>query len=469
MTRHFFRFFVAFFCPLNRVELNIKRIRKPKHRMRLIVDERFESLKVVQITKDSLGAIETHTQRAANREMFAPIYEICSYIRSMCFVKPADLQNQYWVKCDVNTTDELEKFFFNKRSTPDNIRDIYIALAVLCSTGGFVNYSDRAEFLNITVGVYVNIFDKIFDPVVLDGTAKINSLYKNERFNMIELPAIKTYKNTTINICKQLNGSQYEIDNHTSILSVVLEYIEKYKPQDEDALIITQKKFEDELLEMGLPPRTVIDHFGNITGTNKYANFKHLYIAGVPFLPDNAYKIVYHTYSGDIDINKEQGSVVINGSRKLVDDDYSETAASMVAAELVQAINRVRCRKWENGDTLKTCIFMLSKDADVISLIESCMDGVQITYDSEFYKMLPEDIQYKKPIHAIDAVLSVLNDHKNLFASNKVPKKKIFESHKVTKDLSDMTKSTMWKHPAIKQLVSDEKIKLHTRYVEFLV
>ena len=167
-------------------------------------------------------------------------------------------------------------------------------------------------------------------------------------------------------------------------------------------------------------------------------------------------------------MNKEQRSVVINGARKLMDSDYRETADSIIAAELIQAINRVRCRKWEKGDTLHTHIFMLNKDLDVLNLIETSMGGVKITYDKEFYEMLPDEVREKKPVRALDAVLSILSDHKNLFDSNKVSKKKIFESHGVTINLSDVTKAGIWKKPAILQLVSDGKIKLTRKHIEFL-
>ncbi|MCL1883801.1 MAG: hypothetical protein FWF81_08640 [Defluviitaleaceae bacterium] len=412
--------------------------------------------------------IETHAQHTANHEMFAPIFKICAFIRSKCFVKPADMQHSYWAKCDVKLTRELEKFFYDKQSTPEEIRDIYIALSVFCSNGGFVNYSDNAEFLNITVGVHIDIFDKTLTPIILDGTAKINCLYDNERFNIVELPSIKTYKNTTIFVCKQLNGSRHEISQSATILDTVLEFIEKYKPSNAKALIITLKMFEDELLEIGLPQNTYVDHFGNITGTNKYADFQYLFIAGTPNLPENAYKIAYHTYSGDTDMTKDQRSIVDKGSRYLMDADYRATAASMKAAEIIQAINRVRCRKWENGDTLKTHVFMFSKDFDVINLIEACMDGVKVKYDKYFYKMLPLEITKSKPIYALDAVLMVLSDHKRLFDSNKVKKKVIFEQHEVTKNMSDRTKSGIWKKPAILQLVSDGKIRLAGKYIEFL-
>jgi hypothetical protein len=420
------------------------------------------------ITKDSLDDIETHVQRAANRELFAPIFQICTYIRGNCFVKPADLQNQYWDKCDVTMTETMEEFFYDKSSTSERILDIYTALKTFCTNGGFVNYSDESEFLNITVGKYIDIFDKIFNSIILDGTAKISSIYKSQRFNIVDVPAIKTYKNTNVTVCKQLNGSRYELNNHSEIFEAVVALIWSQKPTDEDALIITMKEYKEKLLAIGLPPRTSIDHFGNITGTNKYVDFKFLYIVGVPYFSDNTYKIAYHTYSGDTDMNKEQRSVVVNGTRKLMDSDYKETAASMMATEIIQAINRVRCRKWEKGDTLHTHIFMLNKDMDVMNLVESCMSGVKITYDKELYERLPDDIRQKKPVYALDAVLSILSEHKEHFSSNKVLKKEIFEVSDVTKNMSDRTKSGIWKKPAILQLESDRKIKLAGKYIEFL-
>ena len=437
------------------------------NRTRLIVDEHPTMLNLTQITNDSLCHIESFVQSTSNHELFSPIFEICAYIRGKCFVKPADLNNQYWTKCDAKITDRLDKYFYSRGTTDETLK-IYTALKVFCINGGFVSYSDDSKFLNITVGKYIDIFDKSFNSIILDGTAKISSLYKNKKFKLIELPSIKKYSNTTINICKQLNGSNYEIKNNIEIIDATLEYIKTHKPPNEDGLIITLKAFEEDFIQIGLPPRTEIDHFGNITGTNKYMKYKYLYIVGVPYLPDNTYKIAYHTYTEDFDMNKEQRSVVINGSRKLKDQDYREMSSSMIAAELIQAINRVRCRIWENGDTPETYIFMLSKDSGVIDLIQKCMEGIKIAYNVEFYDGLPEMTKNKKPIFAIDIVLSIISKYRERLSICKLGKKDIFNKHEHTRNLTDKAKSNVWKHPAIQQLESDGKIKVHTRYIEFL-
>jgi len=49
-----------------------------------------------------------------------------------------------------------------------------------------------------------------------------------------------------------------------------------------------------------------------------------------------------------------------------------------------------------------------------------------------------------------------------------VSKKKIFESHKATKKLTDATRASIWKNPAVLQLVSDCKIRVDGKFVEFL-
>lgn len=447
---------------------NLSMANKVLFRTRLIVDEHPSTLKLTRITDDSMVAIEKYAQGMSNREMFEPIFDICAYIRSKCFVKPADLKTQYWHRCSLNITDKLDKHFYDMRTTTDEILETYTALKMFCIIGGFINFSDDSQFLNIVVGRHIDIFDEIFNTIILDGTAKINSLYQHKRFTLIELPTIKTYKNTTINICKQLSGSRNELKNHKCIISDALAYIDANKPPNEKGLIITMKAFESEFVVKGLPPNTRIDHFGNITGTNKYLDCKHLYIIGVPFWPDNAYKIAYHTYSEDINMNKNHGTLTVCGVRKMADEDYRRTSASMIAAELVQAINRIKCRRWVDGDTPETSIFMLNRDQEVIDLIKECMPGVKITYDFDFYETLTGEIRMKKPAMSIDVVLSTLSKHKLLFPSAKVMKREIFEAHELTEKLSGKTKSVLWQHPAIQQLVNDKKIRLSNRHVEFL-
>jgi len=439
----------------------------PRNRNRLIVDEHPAMLKITRITKESLDIIESFAQDTSNSEMFEPIFQICAYIRSKCFVKPADLKNQYWDKCNVQITERLDEYFYDKRIA-DEFMNIYTALKIFCVNGGFVNFSSDSEFLNVTVGKHIDIFEENFNSIILDGTAKINSLYRHERFNIIDIPKIKTYSNTTINICKQLSGSRNELENHNDIIDAAIEYIRKTKPADEDGLTITLKSFEQDFIDKGVPPKVKVDHFGNITGTNKYMDIKYLYIIGVPYLTDNSYKIAYHTFSEDLDMKKDQGSVTVNGVRKLVDKDYNEVAASMIATELVQAINRVRCRQWKDGDTPDTSIFMLSRNEEIIDLIRECMDSVQTNYDFEFYERLSDSTQQKKHANAIDVVLSTISKRKILFSNDKVKKMDIFNSHELTQNLSDVTRAAIWKHPAIQQLEFDGKIKLYAHYIEFL-
>jgi len=209
--------------------------------------------------------------------------------------------------------------------------------------------------------------------------------------------------------------------------------------------------------------------FGNITGTNKYADCKYLYIAGVQSWPDNAYKIAYHTYSDDLNMAKPQESITSNGVRRMADDDYRETRASMIASELIQAMNRVRCRQWANGDTLETEIFMLARDGDIIDLIVKSMPGAKVDDGFDFYEKLTAEIKERKPVRAIDAVLIILKYHEMLFPGmKKVKKKDIFDKYDFTDTLAKRTRTKIWGHPAIRQLVSDEEIKLHNHYVEFL-
>ena len=444
---------------------------KVRNRTRLIVDEQPAELKMMKITEDSLNTIERHAQLTANYAMFEPIFEICKYIRSRCFTKPADLQTQYWHKCELKIPDNLDKYYYETRDATDEILNIYTAIKVFCVNGGFVNFSENEEFKNITIGKHIDFFDDIFDAVILDGSAKINTVYKHERFNIINLPPIKTYDNVSIHICNQLSGSKRELKIYKDdIIETLINHILETKPSDDNALIITMKEFEQKFLNIGLPPNTMINHFGNITGSNKYADCKYLYIVGIQSWPDNAYKIAYHIYSGDLDMNKSQESITSNGVRKMTDNDYRETRTSLIATELIQAINRVRCRRWVDGDTLKTDIFMLAKDEEIINLIEESMPGVKITDGFDFYEKLSKETKKDKPMKGIDAVLMVLKYHEMLFPNvKKVKKKDVFNKHEITENIKSKAQAAIWKHPSLKQLISDRKIKLHNHYVEFLV
>jgi len=440
---------------------------KSNTRTRLIIDEQPNPAALYQITPKTLMDIENFVQVEGSKSLFNPISNICEYIRRSCFLRPSTGEHQYWDICDCPISKELNEYFESKRKR-DDIYDIFVALKLFCLNGGIVSYNDNERYKSVTVGKYIDIFDNFFDTIILDGTARINSIYDNDNFNIINIPKIKTYSNTKLHICKQLSGSRSELLSNKEIVTAALNYACKIVPKNEKCLIVTLKSVKEEFENIGCSNNIIIDHFGNITGTNKYRDYKYLFMIGIPFLPDSAYKLIYHIYHSNNDKTKPQGVTVSNGVRKLSDPDYNKTQKSILAVEIVQAINRGVCRNWNNGDTFEAFIFMLNKDEEVISLIQECMTDIEIVYNDEFYTMLPEIVKEKKPILAVDAVLSTINNHKKFFPGGKASKKEIFTASPFTEECSKGTITAVWKHPAVKDLEQSGKIKIHTKFIEFL-
>lgn len=434
-------------------------------RLRLIIDEQPCLLTTYKITNESLWKIEQYVQTLANKVLYQELSNVTNYIRGNCFVKRIDLETVYWDKCNFQLSSTLDDAIYVSRN--ENIKDIYAALQVFCNEGGFINYSDREEYRNLTIAKYIDIFDPVFNTVVLDGTSRINFIYKNDFFKIVDMPCIKTYKNTNLSICRQLTGSRKELSTNTAIIEASLKYIMAKVPKDEPCLLITHMDIEQDFLELGLPENIHINHYGAITGTNRYINYKWGYYIGVPYYHNNIYKLAYHLCHKNSDYGRNQHTVTRAGVYEFVDPDYNNTRNSMIAVELVQAINRIRCRKWNDGDTLETFAFLLNKDDNVIDLVKQAMVGVNIVDDTEFYTTLPESVREVKKELSIDILIRKLNAHKK-HAPCTITKKAIFETDERLSSLKDKRKSELWKHPAVKQFEDDKIIKMNTKTIDFL-
>jgi len=448
----------------DKITISMDNANKYLTRTRLIVDEQPSLMDTYQITNKKINDIEAYIQKLGNRNLMEEILKICGNIKNTCFLKRADLETQYWYRCDFKFSEKFEDVMLTCRT--DTIKETYSALKIFCEEGGFVSYGDDESHKHITVARYVDIFDPLFNAIILDGTGRINAVYKNEYFNVVDIPQIKTYSNTSIYICRQLNGSRSEISSNKEILKTALNYAVDKTPNGELCLIITHKEFEEYFKNIEVPDNIKVNHFGNITGTNEYRNFKYGFYIGTPFMYDNAYKLAFHIYNKDKNYNRTHKVVTIKGVRKMVDKDYNDTKAAILAVELIQAINRLRCRNWDNGDTLETFSLILNKDNDVIDLVKQGMPNVNIIDDEDFYQTLPQSIRDKKPEDSTDILLRLIHKSKN--TKEKISKGKLLDMDEKLAKLGHSRRAELWNSPSIQQLIEDKIINISGRMIEFL-
>jgi len=218
---------------------------------------------------------------------------------------------------------------------------------------------------------------------ILDATANVNKVYDHfPHTEIIKLPIVKTYENVTLTCLKLDDRSKLGKDsfkdkikelhhNNISNLTAVPLFSNK------EYVVFTHKTLKDQLQQ------EKIDNFGNLTGVNTYKDVEVIIIYGIHYLP----QYVYYDYKFQ---SSNQDVSVFNG--EVTDLQYSN-----ITANIIQMINRGRCRKIVNGKAPEMQVTLLlpsNKNLNkiIIESIRKEMTGINIAVEDSDLKMTYEDV-----------------------------------------------------------------------------
>lgn len=212
--------------------------------------------------------------------------------------------------------------------------------------------------------------------VILDATASTNHLYR--LFSDVEIYTTNTsarnYTNVTLHIARGLKTGKSSMvndsnDNTKSKKSAKdlmdnLANIEALSASSK-LLIVTHKGLEALILDYELCCHYEVAHFGNLTGKNDWKDYDHIVIFGLMHKPEtyiyNRHALAIDPHSA-IDCNLTED---INNRKKI---EYSD-----LASEVIQAINRVRCRNTidEFGNCNTTNVYLTLPSGELGEIIEA--------------------------------------------------------------------------------------------------
>lgn len=371
-------------------------------RKRLIIDEEMSNVQIQNITLDTITLVENSILNMGNKYLFNAFNKFITQIKEE-FLKPYDIKRNSaeFIKLNVYTPDKLDKYIFNYGDKAT--QEAYFALLDLVRHGGYVQYSDDINKKCITTYSYININNPMFYTVQLDATAKINCLYDiNDDFILVDLPDFKTYQNTYIHIFDKITGSKSTIQKglNEGLLESCIRDIKSKANKDDKILIIINNKeylnlFKEKFFEVetfkpesyhGCPNEkyTIIDftYYGAFTGKNTWVDYNKLFLIGIPIYGETTYPILYKVNSKTEDFLKLDTTLIpLDGARRYLQKEFEEVRVSIIAKELIQGINRIRCRLYDKGDTPEAHIYMINKDKEIDKLIKKAMPDVNILYD----------------------------------------------------------------------------------------
>jgi hypothetical protein len=447
-------------------------------RERLIIDESINKISLLPISTDTLTMLDNFFQEQKNTADFELWQGVCNKIRAMFVmpILPEKINKTIPVKLDESIPKRLIEVINTKCSTLSNekTKKAFKAVINLAVDGGMLKTASNPAYRKIQTACYINIFNPLFTSVVLDGTARINKTYQNEKyFEVIDIPKTKKYEKVTIHIEPKTSGSRSAIDKDDTLITRTIEYIND-NLINRNILLICHKDFIDRFNCFSENENVSVAHWGSFNGSNKFNNKNCIVYCGAPYVDESYYIYLYHIFSGDKDYNKNQtcrpGGKTDPVMRFHDEALYEEMRQSYLAVEFVQSINRGICRNYSN--TIPMHVFLPYRDRETLDIIKDELTGIKIKQD---YKLLtdihtaPRE-EPKKDLE--DVVVEVLLNRNKYFGNESIINKSaIFDVDDIKgkfKCSAKKTQSDIWKSSQILELQNIGILSLGHRHINFL-
>ena len=251
--------------------------------------------------------------------------------------------------------------------------------------------------------------------VILNATANPNSIGL-PNIQTVTLPSVKTYEQVRLfkvktsetylgkGVFDKLNGLSEEdsIDYMPNVLCDFAEFDYDYEDNgNKESALFTHKQIESRLAT-GVNNVT-LDHFGNLTGVNKYKNCNNIIIYGIHNKPKFIYIDALMQMMGS-------DALLPENKDKLVEIEYDD-----IAADIVQAINRGRCRGIVNGKAPKMDVQLVLPNnkkltKQLLSFITKSMPGIQVLDSPYTLDLTPQAKPVGRDIEFIDALNNSKDD-----------------------------------------------------------
>ncbi|MED4400059.1 hypothetical protein ABET41_10865 [Metabacillus fastidiosus] len=272
--------------------------------------------------------------------------------------------------------------------------DLLRRMEFLIREGGRVSVNQQRERK-----VYINSVNKYnfnrFNTVILDGTAIIDMEYNALTDSVIlDVPRIKSYEKLTFYIDDTQSLSKSKLKENPILIEQVATNVRIFAETDKVLLLCyksNEEQFLDLLKEEVRRGQVLINHYGNVKGSNNYAECTALVMAGIPHKGDPYYISKHEAIYGKIPNIRTN---TINQVRRFQDPNLEIIKLNDQLVDAVQDILRVRIRNKDNTVAVK--VFIPTKDSVFDNLLMKYFEGavkqewlINETYP-EWYETLKE-------------------------------------------------------------------------------
>lgn len=224
---------------------------------------------------------------------------------------------------------------------------------------------------------------------VLDATAKINPVYDYLEEENVGIPAlpkgIRSYRNVTLHVCFNHPAGKEAISKQDyPHFDLLMNYLSERIERDKQVFFCVHKDTEERLKGRysKLFPEHDFGHWGAIDGRNDWKDYDTMVIYGLPFVKPVDPLISILSFQDWQ--SRRSGKIFKPVITKALREDAARYADQFMVVRLIQAINRIRCRKVidDKGNCAKSDVYLFlhgkKKGEQFIEAIKDQMPGIRI-------------------------------------------------------------------------------------------
>lgn len=232
--------------------------------------------------------------------------------------------------------------------------------------------------------------EKNLQAIVLDATASVNPVYDllpNVR-RIERQVGVRNYENVSLHCSKNHKVGKWTMrDNGQELCG---QFISEMNPLlgGRNVLIVTHKELEPLLVQYEPTFKLHTAHWGAIDGRNDWCHCDTVVIFGLPYRPPTMNENLIRALKGS-EYLKEIKNSRQGGSGEKVDWNAKLTAG-MMANDIIQAMNRIQCRKMidSEGNCDQTDVYLyLPREKPlrerILDAIREAMPGIAVIDDWE--------------------------------------------------------------------------------------
>lgn len=278
-------------------------------------------------------------------------------------------------------------------------REIFFDIAFILSNQSWYERKRGAGALN---SAYVGLPTHINSAVIMDATAYQSRAYdllgsipnfrpmpdNIRNYGNVRLHVVYGYQNSTYHLMKPGQDEQHFVD--------VVDAFDPAMPSNTKFLFVTSKEVSKKLTKLKSKyEKCEVAYWGDINGKNEWSDCTAIVIYGLPRLSEitpqisilafeNWHKKTKRNYipPAIVETMPDDTDTIYNYDEFVEEEDYHQ---GHVTSEIIQAINRVQCRKItdDNGGCPETDVYLLFNTGDefeqaILKAIDEEMSGIQI-------------------------------------------------------------------------------------------